>query len=498
MVIANALKLARKWLRTAAVALVVACTTSVAIAEDSLELPRLGATGNSLMSAAQEQALGQAWLRSFRASVPLEEDPLLFEYVEDLLMRLASHSELEHKRLDLVVVANDTINAFAVPGGIVGVHTGLLLSAESEGQLASVLTHELAHLSQQHFARSVEAARQANTASITGLLAGIILAATAGGDAASAAIAASQAAAIDTQLRYSRAHEREADRLGMKTLNQAGYKPSEAAAMFREMQDASRLYGSNVPEFLRTHPITESRIADAENRARQIGDTGLSDSLDFQLMKARIFVLSHADARKAVDHFQRLFNKLAEHERASESAAAIRYGLALAQLRAGNWQQARKELEPLLVDMQGRIPYLLLDTEIDIEAGNTEFALRRLRDLYALTPTNYSIGMLLAKTANMLKQYDTAEKVLLQLSESRPSQADVWYALAETHGLAGNIVELHRARAEFFILRGNFNQAKYHLQYALKIAGDDFQHAARIKQRLRYVVSLQAQQKALG
>lgn len=473
-------------------------------ANEELNLPKLTRGGDSLMSDVQENALGQAWLRSFKASVPLEPDPLIFEYIENLLMKLASHSQLEDKSLDLVVVRNNTINAFAVPGGIIGVNTGLLLNAETEGQLASVLTHELAHLSQHHFARSVEAAKRASLTSMAGLLAGIVLAAVSEGDAASAAIAGSQAAALDTQLRYSRTHEQEADRLGMQTLVESGYKPSEAADMFRQMLEASRLYGRNPPEFLLTHPVTKSRVSDAENRARQKGNEGISDSLDFQLMKARAFVLSNTKEKAALEHYQHLFDKLSDKqdsrhpEDRSHTESIVRYGLALAHNQAGNWQQARNILEPLLKDMDGKIPYLMLDIEIDIKAGNTDSAVRRLRDLYALTPGSYPIGMLLAETAVKHKDYLTAEKVLTQLTEERPRQSDIWYFLAEANGLNGNIIGLHQSRAEFFLLRGNFEQAKFHLNYALKIAGEDFASSSRIRQRLRYVIELQRKQKALG
>ncbi|MEZ7984587.1 MAG: M48 family metalloprotease, partial [Pseudomonadales bacterium] len=254
-------------------------------------LPELGDSAAGLMAPAQEQALGQAWLRSFRASVPPESDPLVFEYIENLLFKLTSYSDIEDKNLDLVIVSNPTINAFAVPGGVIGVNTGLLLYAESEAQLASVLSHELAHLSQRHFARSVEASQRTNFTTLAGLLAGIVLAAASEGDAASAAIMASQAAALDSRLRYSRLHEKEADRLGMKTLVDAGYPAESAALMFKQMLNASRLYGNRVPEFLLTHPVTESRIADASNRARQLPTISAVPSLDYLLIKARITAL---------------------------------------------------------------------------------------------------------------------------------------------------------------------------------------------------------------
>ena len=481
------------------------------------QLPELGDSAAGLMPPAQEQALGQAWLRSFRASVPLESDPLVFEYLENLLFKLSSFSNIKDKDLDLVVVSNPNINAFAVPGGVIGVNTGLLLYAESEAQLASVLSHELAHLSQRHFARSVEASQRASFTTLAGVLAGIVLAAASEGDAASAAIMASQAAALDARLRYSRMHEKEADRLGMKTLVDAGYPAESAALMFKQMLNASRLYGNKVPEFLLTHPVTESRIADASNRARQQAATRTAPiintpSLDYLLVKARIAVLTRlpnqaSDKEAAKDNIKRFkldLKKLATPEPSSPSnknaptelalspaSSAARYGLAMSYLQNQQWRKARKTLAPLIQQAPYKLAYSLLDIDIDIEAGNSQLAEQRLQELNATMPNNYAISMALAKTMLANTKYKDAQQVLQTLTKTRPTQADVWYLMAETHGLAGDILQLHQARAEFFLLRGNFSQARQHLKHALYFSQENYQTVARIKERIRDVNSLQ-------
>lgn len=479
----------------------ISIPSSLSFAEDELKLPELGDSGAGLMAPAQEQALGQAWLRSFRASVPLESDPLLFEYLENLLLKLASYSDLSDKGLDLVIVKNPNINAFAVPGGVVGVNTGLMLYAESEAQLASVLTHELAHLSQRHFARSVEASKRASFANIAGLLAGIALAVASEGDAAQAAIITSQAAALDSRLRYSRLHEREADRIGMKTLVKAGYSPEAAAAMFKQMLNASRLYGNRIPEFLLTHPVTESRVADASNRARQYPSYESSPSIDYMLIKTRITVLTDPSPKDSIKRFSLALEELAtkQYDNNSETRPesfdfaedATRYGLALSYNYNRQWRKARAALQPLLKDVPGRIAYSLLDIEIDIESGKHKEAEQRLRDLNALIPNNYAIGMLLAQTLLTNKDYHSAQQVLETLAKTRPHQADIWYHLAETHGLAGDILKLHQARAEFFLLRGNFSQARQHLTQALQLSRNNYQTVARVKERIREVNNLQ-------
>ena len=433
----------------------------------------------------------------------------MFEYLENLLFKLSSFSNIEDKDLDLVVVSNPNINAFAVPGGVIGVNTGLLLYAESEAQLASVLSHELAHLSQRHFARSVEASQRASFTTLAGVLAGIVLAAASEGDAASAAIMASQAAALDSRLRYSRLHEKEADRLGMKTLVEAGYPAESAALMFKQMLNASRLYGNKVPEFLLTHPVTESRIADASNRARQQTTAVThSPSLDYLLIKTRIAVLSQLSSQAsnkeaAKDNIKRFnldLKKLATPEPSSPSnkniptklmRSAARYGLAMSYLQNQQWRKAREILAPLLKQAPSKLAYLLLDIDIDIEAGNKQLAERRLRELDATMPNNYAISMALAKTMLGNTRYKDAQQVLQTLTKTRATQADVWYLMAETHGLAGDIPQLHQARAEFFLLRGNFLQARQHLKHALYFSQDNYQVTARIKERIRDVNALQ-------
>ena len=192
---------------------------------DELKLPNLGESSSSLFSPEQEYQLGRAWLRMFRSQAPTLDDPLLQDYLEDLIYRLVTHSELQDRRIDVVIVDNPVINAFAVPGGVIGVHTGLLLYAQNEDELATVLAHEIAHLSQRHFSRRVEQQQKQQPLTMAGLLASAVLIATTGG-AGLAAMTATQAAALDAQLRYSRSAEQEADRIGMQTMVKAGMDPT--------------------------------------------------------------------------------------------------------------------------------------------------------------------------------------------------------------------------------------------------------------------------------
>lgn len=485
-------------------------------AEDVIELPTLGNSAAGLLSPAQEKALGQAWLRQFRASIALDDDPITYDYLNTLLAQLAVYSELEDKSLDLVIVANNTINAFAVPGGVVGVNTGLLTAAKTEGQLASVLTHELAHISQRHFARSVEAAQRSSITTIAAMLAGIAIAASGNADLGTAAIVSGQAAALDSRLRYSRRHEREADRIGTKTLVASGYNPIAAAEMFEQMQQASRLYGRRIPEFLLTHPITESRIADARNRARNLKEdtdqhrynrepTLINDSLNFRIVQARIQAESFETSKQAVTYYQHLVDNMndtpsfAEAQRRKKqkntgniTALANQYGLAISLLANKKPLDALQQAQGLIKQKPDNIVFSILKAEIHQALGEHQRSINKLSELYKLNPQNFAIGMALAETYSKAGHFSPARAVLEQLAAANPNQTNVWYLLAEAHGLEGNTLNLHISRAHYFQLVGAFGQARKHLEYAKNLAAGNYPVLAKINQRKKNLDSIEA------
>ncbi|MEZ5566841.1 MAG: M48 family metalloprotease [Halioglobus sp.] len=317
---------------------------------EELKLPALGESSTSLFSSEFEHQLGRAWLRAFRSQAPVVDDPLLFDYLEDLIYRLVTHSKLQDRRVELVIVDNPTINAFAVPGGVIGVHNGLFLWAQSEDELATVLSHEIAHLSQRHFSRGVEFQKKQQPLALAAMLASLIIMATAGGDAGMAALSATQAATQDSALRYSRGNEQEADRIGMQTMVDAGMDPNAAPAMFERMLQASRYASSNrIPEFLRSHPLSESRIADTRNRARQYPKQIHPVSLSYQLMRTRAANQLANTPEEAVQTFR------GELEGKTQSREAATYGLVLALTDAGRPDEASLELDSIWSKSPDRI-----------------------------------------------------------------------------------------------------------------------------------------------
>ncbi|AOS95650.1 TPR repeat-containing protein YfgC precursor [Microbulbifer aggregans] len=471
--------------------LLVGTAPLAAIADDNqIRLPELGDSSSGLVSRAREKELGQMWLRMFRSQVRTSNDALLQQYVENTLKGLAQHSPLEDKSLDVVVVKNDTMNAFAVPGGVVGVHTGLFLFAENEDQFASVLAHELAHLSQRHYARTLEAQRNSALPTLAGMLGALVLAATAGGDAGIAAMTATQAAALDNQLRFSRQNEQEADRVGIETLAKAGKDPEAAGEMFEQMLKATRYY-RRPPEFLLTHPVTEKRIADAKLRANRMPEVKPSDSREYHLMRARIRVAAEPTPQQAVKRFQ------AELRGINDNEDAARYGLALAQVGAGKPDSALDTLQPLLDREPNKAAFVLARADIDLAREDYTSATRRLDTALKRSPGDHALTMGLANAHFKAGNYLAAERILEKHSRLRRKDPTVWYLLAETHGLAGDIVGVHEARAEYYILNGVFDKAAQHLRHGVRLASNDYQTHAILQQRLRDVLKMQQDAKEL-
>jgi predicted Zn-dependent protease len=464
-----------------------ASTASTASSEE-LKLPNLGSTSTSLFSPEQEHVLGQAWLRSFRSQAPMLDDPLLHDYLEDLIYELLTYSELQDKRVEIVVVDNPVLNAFAVPGGVIGVHSGLMVYAQSEDELGTVLAHEIAHLSQRHFSRGVEQRKKQAPLTMAGLLAGLVLIATTGSDAGLAALSATQAAALESSMRFSRANEQEADRIGMQTMVDAGMDPHAAPAMYERMLYSSRYSrGSQVPEFLRTHPLSENRVADTRNRARKFPRVMKEENLSFHLMRSRVRVHQAESPQRAVEEFTgSLRGKPLSRE-------AEQYGLVLALTGAGRNAEAREALTPLLEHRPQQLEYIIAYAEIDMGIGEAQAAVRMLERELQLYPGNHPLTMSYARALVLEEQAHIAEEVLLAQSRLRPEDPSLWYLLAEVQGLAGNILGLHRARAEYFILNGILDQAEKQLNYALKLARNDYHTAALVNQRLKDITTMRQQ-----
>lgn len=445
-----------------------------------VDLPNLGDTSSIMISPVQEKVLGQRWLRAYRSQVPTSSDPLIIDYLEQLFSRLIPYSQLDEKRIDLVVVENSTLNAFAVPGNVIGVHTGLLMYAKTENQLAAVLSHEMGHLSQRHYARRLEQQKKLMMPMLAGMLAGLVLAANSDSDAGMAAIMGAQAAAQQASLAFSRQNEQEADRIGMQTMVEAGLDPYAAADMFEEMVRANRL-NRRPPEYLLTHPVSESRVADARNRAMQYPRKAVEDNLEFKLMRTRI----RAAAEETPQIAARMFKS--ELDKDSDNPDVSRYGWALSLAEASQFEAARDALAPLLEKDPDRITYQIMKADIEISAERYRAGLDIIEAQLKLHPDSYPLIIRHAEALMKAGIYQQSADILERYSRKRSNDDYVWYLLAEVNGLAGNILGVHEARAEYFILNGVYDRAQIQLRNALKLTRDNPYRTALIEERLKYV-----------
>lgn len=452
--------------------------SAAALAE--VELPVLGDTSSAMITPPQEKALGQRALKYYRSQVPTSSDPLIIDYLEQLINRLLPYSQLEDKHIDLVVVKNDTLNAFAIPGGVIGVHTGVFNYAKTENQLAAILSHEMGHLSQRHYARQLEQQKNMMLPMVAGMIAGLVLAANSNNDSGMAAIMGTQAAAQDARLRFSRENEQEADRIGMQTMVEAKLDPYAAADMFEEMLRSSRS-SRRPPEYLLTHPVTERRVADARNRAMQYPKQQFSDNLEFQLMRSRSRFELEDSPQMAVKRFK------SEVDGESDSPDASRYGLALAYKEAGQFDAARAALKPLLEKDPKRITYLIMSADIDIAAERYKPALELLSAQLKLYPDNYPLNIRYAEAGMKAGLYKQSAELLEKYSRKRNNDDYVWYLLAEVDGLNGDILGVHEARAEYFIANGIYDKAQVQLRHALRLSKSNFPRTAILEERLKYV-----------
>ena len=438
------------------------------------DLPALGDGSSGIVSPAAERELARAALMQIRAGAPTVDDPILKYFVRLNVFRLAEKSDLTEAALNTVLIDSPQINAFAVPGGIVGINLGLFLHARDESEYSSVVAHELAHLSQRHYARSVEQQRAMTPLMLAGLLASIVIAAAGGGEAGMAAAASTQALIADQGLRFSRSREQEADRIGLNTLVGAGLDPDGMGRMFERMQRAFR-FVERPPEFLLTHPLTESRISDAKNQAEQFPDKTVAPSLDYQLMRIRAQTHYAESARRA----------LAEATARRDRDTAARYAIALALARDGQHDNAADAARLLHREHPASLLMTASFAEILVEAGRTDEALVLLERELAINPDNEPLTYIYAQALNAAERFTDAADVLWHHTRVNGEDVDVWELLAETAGLAGDTVAVHRARAEYFARVGAFRMSIQHLDYARRLLeADEPRLLARLDQRI--------------
>lgn len=430
------------------------------------ELPDMGDPSSTVLSPYDDYMLGQAFMRNLRMHVEIIEDPELNAYINSLGYRLLSAAG-SNLQFNFFIVNDPSINAFAGPGGHIGIHSGLILSAETEGELASVMAHEIAHVTQRHLARAFQKASASQLQTAAAILAAILIGSP---ELSTAMIATATAGNIQQQLNFTRSHEKEADRVGIDILVNSGYDPHNMPGFFSRLQEAYRyMDNSNVPELLRTHPVTPNRIADSQNRADQFPKMKDHASPNFTYIQAK---LQSMDESK---HAYRMKEIEAKRTQSKSLSSVDQYEYALINIQHGNLDIAEKYSQALLAESAESIEFIALQAQIEIEKGDSSAAIQRLQKALLLFPNHPQLSVLYAKAlleSGKARQAADSMRELIQQQQQfvLPSY---YQLLAKTEFAAGRQGHAYVALADYYFMIGLTRMAINHLETALKLSEND-------------------------
>ncbi len=451
---------------------------AVATSGSAQNLPDLGESAQAGFSAQNERKLGELIMRELRRDPAFLDDPETQAYVESVGYKLVAAAGETRQAFDFFLIRDASINAFAMPGGFIGVHTGLVLSSQTEAEMASVLGHEVAHVTQRHIARQLDKQSQMQMAAIAGLIIAL-LAARSNPDVSTAAIATTQAGAIQSALNYSRDLEREADRLGFQYLDAAGYDVGGMVNFFERLQRATRLQEYNAPAYLRTHPLTTERIADMQNRAAGARYRQQADSLEFHLVRAKLRA-HQGNPREAMVAFE---SQLKEKRFVVEGAA--RYGLAYSLYRASEWARAESELAAARKLDVKHAMVETLDAAIRLARGNADGAIELLARAMQESGGRYPVAYSYIDALQAAGRHGEALSVVEDVIKQRPRDARSHALQAKSYAAIGRRALQHRSQSEVYYLQGALPAAIEQLQLAQSAGDGDFYLLSAVDSRLR-------------
>lgn len=446
---------------------------------DPEDLPDIGSPASTMLTLDDEYQIGRMIVRGLRDQDQILEDPEVTEYIRSLGFRLSSQAHDGAQRFNFFMVRDNTINAFALPGGFIGVNTGLLLKTEDESELAGVLAHEIAHVTQRHIARSIAAQSRSSLVSTAAMLAAILVGAAAGGgDAAMAGVAAAQSLAIQQQISFTRSNETEADRVGLGFLARSGFDPNGMPRFFETM---SRLAGTselNIPEMLRTHPISTTRIAETKERAAQLDVTAAPESPSYALTRERLRVLSTPPGEDPRAYYA------ATIRNEPDATPAQVYGQGLALMMAGQPTKAVPIFERLRSADPTMLQYHTALGQAQLQAHDGKASLQTLKRATELFPRNVAVTIRYAETLMQTGDSKKAHEILLDLFNTVPPTPEQAKLTAQAANAAGDVADSYFYMSEYHIMSGDLLLAVNQLQLALAVPKITDVQRARFEARL--------------
>jgi predicted Zn-dependent protease len=453
------------------------------------DLPDLGESARAEFSAQLERKIGERILNEIRLREPsYVDDPEIADYLNGLGSRLVAASSNPVADCHFFLIRDNTVNAFAMFGGFIGVNTGTLLTAQSESELAGVLAHEISHVTQNHLARQMVREKQSSIATMVAMAIGI-LAARSNAQVASAAIASAQAGSVQAQLAYSRDFEREADRVGFQTLTAAGYDVRGMGDFFERLQQAGRVYENNAPVYLRSHPLTAERLSDMQNRIQTAPYRQVADSVDFQLVRAKL----RAQTGTPQEAVKRLRPAVARKEVCFGSGDSLRARLLAAEGQGSDCRTARSRsaagAQAVVTDDRRSRGHASAwpPTTCPGRRPSIATALQRY-------PQSRSLVYGYAEALLAAGQYEPAQRLLEAELQVYSSDYKLYGLQARTFAATGKRLQQHRAQAEFYFLQGQLGAAVEQLQFAQQAADGNFFEQSAVDARLRDLRKLQAEE----
>ncbi len=430
--------------------LLLGCGLAAETNRSDIRLPDMGDAASRSLSLSQENRLGRELIREVRMRLPLERDPEVRSYIQELGHRLLAHADGPEFHYQFFVVDSPAINAFAMPGGNVGINSGLILRTRSESELGGVMAHELAHVTQRHIARRLDAQRGAGFRTLGVLMAAILLGMQ-DPEVGSAAAMTGLAGSIQEELNFSREHEREADNIGLQILARAELDPEGMPRFFERLQQATQ-YQSRPPEYLSTHPVTENRISDTRARARQLGTREVRESATYAMIRTKLLVTRAQTPDAAIRHFRAQLDN-------GDDPHTARFGLALALTEAGDAHEAVELVEHLIHEHGEYVPYYLALARAQWAAGDEEQALDTFALILELFPDNYPTVYYYAEALHEAGRVHDARSILRrQLQRGGPDPA-LYQRLAQVSSEAGLPHESRLAMAEYYQMHGQLRLA---------------------------------------
>jgi len=442
------------------------------------ELPDLGDVSATVLSPLQEQEIAEQIMRQVAVSDEVLNDVEVSDYLQGLGGKLVANGPDKRQSFNFFVVQDPSINAFAMPGGVIGVHTGLILAATSESELASVLGHEIGHVTQRHLARMLASQKYDTFKNLAGIALALLVARS-NPQLATGALTASSAIGVQNQLDYTREHEREADRIGLQILDSGGFDVRAMPEFFKTLQRGSRFAEGSAPSFLRTHPLTTERIADVANRVERMHYKQVADSVEFQYVKAKLRALQGGD-QAAVDLFVQNIR-----EQRYANAAAEHYGLAVALLRKSAWADAEKELAWLKKNVPPHPMIESLAARLEVARDKPSAAAEKYASALKTFPDSRALIYGYAEHYLATRQADQAIQLVKAKQGLYPNDAYLYDLLAKAYTMQNKVLLGHQALSEAYYRKYDLARAIEQMDLAAKANDGDFYQQSIVEARLR-------------